>query len=194
MQNLLQFGMGFAERPSSDGHDVYNSWMLERIAQGVPTNHSGRADDDEALRTDQFRHDGMSQADAVCVSTLVSRVRWLRPQCWGHMQMLHQVTDLVSRAKDRFCGQQEPQQATDRIYVDAPVWLFAKDRLRGHVCGRPHGHRLGAGGREIASVLAADEPKIKHFNKVVFDANATDVDVRWLDVAMNETHAVRLGQ
>ena len=52
--------------------------------------------------------------------------------CSGNLRhMLHQVAHGVSGVKDWFSGQQEAQQATDRIDVNAPVWLFAEDRFRG---------------------------------------------------------------
>jgi hypothetical protein len=65
VQDLLPFRMRDSERPAPDRCDASDDSLIERVAQGVPANHTSRADDDETLRTDQFRHDGMSQADSV---------------------------------------------------------------------------------------------------------------------------------
>src|SRR4029077_18156006 len=98
---------------------------------------------------------------------------------------------MVSRAKHRLSGQQEAQQTTNRVDIDAAVKLFAQDGFRSHVVGCAHDNLFRAQARRTSAVLVAHESEIKNLDEVILDTHPADVNVRWLDVTMNESHAVR---
>jgi len=47
MQNLFQLGVCDADRPPPDRRHSFDIRVVERIAQGVSADHSGRAHDDK---------------------------------------------------------------------------------------------------------------------------------------------------
>jgi hypothetical protein len=56
MKHLLQFGVRDADLPAPDGRHNCDSRVLEGVTKSVSTDHSGRADDDRALRDHDRSH------------------------------------------------------------------------------------------------------------------------------------------
>ena len=66
--------------------------------------------------------------------------------------------------------------------IGSSCTCWVNTRLRGD-------HR----GRAVAT-LALHDSEIQHLSKVVFEAHATEIDIRRLDITMNQSHRVRFTQ
>jgi hypothetical protein len=83
MQNLSQLVMREAEFPPPDRRDNADSGIVERVAQGIPSDHSGRANDYKTLIIARRLHDrlagyaesmGLKSSDWIGVKRLRSRL------------------------------------------------------------------------------------------------------------------------
>ncbi len=94
-------------------------------------------------------------------------------------------------------GQQPVADAAEAVDVDAAVDVRLAQRhlgrhKRGRSCRHTFGRELRRAGLEAATRL--DQAEVEHFDEVVVEAQAAGVDVRRLDVAVDQVSLMGLGQ
>jgi hypothetical protein len=109
--------------------------------------------------------------------------------------MLRDRLEPVLRLEHHLPGEQVVSDAAHGVDVGARIDLLSQRDLRRHVGRRSRGqarrglHRVGT---ESGDRL--HQPEVQHLHEVVAQADAADVDVRGLDVAMHEARCMRLLQ
>src|SRR2546423_12173422 len=115
---------------------------------------------------------------------------------WRNWNCLHVLRDHLERflcLEHELTCEEEIRNASQRVDVRASIHFLAKRHLRRHVSRGSECHLTWNGYKGLIDGSVRHrlhQTEVEHFDKVVTEANASKVNVRGLDVAVDQSLGV----